>query len=254
LAIRVPAYQDVPRYTDVQRIFNKSCIECHGGLGYPPFAAFFPADYINFSEEDAPADGNRLTRSYGYATSFVTTDPATSYLYLRITDTSEACPYGVMPCGGPPLAKADIETIRRWVVGSTPASRRAIRTSPPSMAFPTISRSAGEFTLLKGEALEIERARHRCRPMRRCPPNAHTGLSSCASLNSAAAIRVGPHRISYQPNLSGEPDPSGMQLRIDGAGSSRRFGGAASRCRKAAASPTTAPGASRSSFRAAPTS
>ena len=30
----------VPTYTDVQRIFNKSCIECHGGLGYPPYSSY----------------------------------------------------------------------------------------------------------------------------------------------------------------------------------------------------------------------
>jgi hypothetical protein len=211
----LPAYQDVPRFTDVQRIFNKGCIECHGGLGYPPFAAFFPADYIDFSEEDAPADGNRLTRSYGYATSFVTTDPATSYLYQRITDPSEGCPYGVMPCGGPPLAKADVETIRRWIVGSTPAT-----SGDPHIT--TVNgvhydfQSAGEFTLLKGEGLEVQARQRPVETSTPLPPNAHTGLTSCASLNSAAAIRVGPHRISYQPNLSGEPDPSGMQLRIDG--------------------------------------
>ena len=34
------AATDIPRYTDVQRIFNKSCIECHGGLDYPSFAKF----------------------------------------------------------------------------------------------------------------------------------------------------------------------------------------------------------------------
>ncbi|MGR9037486.1 MAG: hypothetical protein ACU83O_13025, partial [Gammaproteobacteria bacterium] len=34
--------------------------------------------------------------------------------------------------------------------------------------------------------------------------------------NSAAAVRVGTHRITYQPNLIGRPDPEGLQLRIDG--------------------------------------
>ena len=34
---RLPAADAVPTYTDIQRIFNKSCIECHGGLGYPPY-------------------------------------------------------------------------------------------------------------------------------------------------------------------------------------------------------------------------
>ena len=211
----LPAYNDVPRYTDVQRIFNKSCIECHGGLGYPPFAAFFPADALDFSEEDAPLDGNRLTRSHDYAASLVTTNPVTSYLYQRITDTSEACPFGVMPCGGPPLAKADIETIRRWIVGGAPAT-----SGDPHIT--TVNgvhydfQSAGEFTLLRGEALEVQARQTPVQTDAPLGPNAHTGLASCASLNSAAAIRVGPHRITYQPNLSGEPDPRGMQLRIDG--------------------------------------
>jgi hypothetical protein len=36
------------------------------------------------------------------------------------------------------------------------------------------------------------------------------------SLNTAVAARVGKHRVTYQPNLSGVPDPSGLQLRVDG--------------------------------------
>ncbi|HET8647181.1 MAG TPA: hypothetical protein VFO85_16920, partial [Vicinamibacteria bacterium] len=46
--------------------------------------------------------------------------------------------------------------------------------------------------------------------------NAHTGLATCVSLNTAVAARVGKHRVTYQPNLSGVPDPSGLQLRVDG--------------------------------------
>lgn len=46
--------------------------------------------------------------------------------------------------------------------------------------------------------------------------DAHDGLSTCVSLNTAVAARVGEHRITYEPNLSGVPDPTGMQLRIDG--------------------------------------
>lgn len=42
------------------------------------------------------------------------------------------------------------------------------------------------------------------------------GLGVCVSLNSAVATRVGPHRVTYEPNVSGVPDPTGMQLRIDG--------------------------------------
>jgi len=46
--------------------------------------------------------------------------------------------------------------------------------------------------------------------------DAHDGLSTCVSLNTAVAARVGEHRVSYEPNLSGVPDPSGLELRVDG--------------------------------------
>jgi hypothetical protein len=47
-------------------------------------------------------------------------------------------------------------------------------------------------------------------------PDPHDGLATCVSLNTAVAARVGNHQISYEPNTSGVPDPSGLQLRIDG--------------------------------------
>lgn len=37
-----------------------------------------------------------------------------------------------------------------------------------------------------------------------------------ASVNTAIATRVGQHRVTWQPNISGKPDPSGLQLRVDG--------------------------------------
>lgn len=77
--------------------------------------------------------------------------------------------------------------------------------------------SAGEFTALRGEGLEIQ--------VRQTPiatsfypgPNLHTGLATCISLNTAVAALVGTHRVSLQPNITGVPDPSGMQLRVDGS-------------------------------------
>ncbi len=36
------------------------------------------------------------------------------------------------------------------------------------------------------------------------------------SVNTAIAARVGKHRVTWQPHLSGVPDPSGLQLRMDG--------------------------------------
>lgn len=47
--------------------------------------------------------------------------------------------------------------------------------------------------------------------------DSYDGLTTCVSLNTAVAARVGKHRVTYEPNLSGVPDPSGLQLRIDGS-------------------------------------
>jgi hypothetical protein len=41
------------------------------------------------------------------------------------------------------------------------------------------------------------------------------GLVSCLSGNTAVAARVGKHRVTYEPSF-GVPNPSGLQLRIDG--------------------------------------
>jgi hypothetical protein len=204
----------IPTYTDVQRIFNKSCIECHGGLDYPPYNNY--GSFLDLSEDESPAAGAaRLDRSHAVALAVTTNDPATSFLYDKITRTSEDCPFGVMPCGGPALSKTDVETIRRWIVGARPNTA-----GDPHLT--TIDgthydfQSAGEFVLLRGENLEIQARQTAVSTDGPLSPNAHTGLSSCVSVNSAVAIRVGKQRITYQPNLNGEPDPEGLQLRIDG--------------------------------------
>jgi lysyl endopeptidase len=44
----------------------------------------------------------------------------------------------------------------------------------------------------------------------------YDGLATCVSLNTAVALRAGGRRITYEPNLSGVPDPGGLQLRLDG--------------------------------------
>ncbi|HMJ48492.1 MAG TPA: Ig-like domain repeat protein, partial [Ferruginibacter sp.] len=46
--------------------------------------------------------------------------------------------------------------------------------------------------------------------------NPYTGLATCVSLITAVAARVGTHRVTFQPNINGIPDPSGLQLRVDG--------------------------------------
>ncbi len=77
--------------------------------------------------------------------------------------------------------------------------------------------SAGEFVSLRdSDGAEVQ--------TRQTPvsttfigTDSYDNLTTCVSLNTAVAARVGEHRVTYEPNLSGVPDPSGLQLRIDGA-------------------------------------
>jgi hypothetical protein len=74
----------------------------------------------------------------------------------------------------------------------------------------------GEFTALKGDKFEVQT---RQRPLSSTwvgGVNRYTGLGTCVSLYSAVAARIGSNRVTLQPNLSGQPDPSGLQLRVNG--------------------------------------
>jgi hypothetical protein len=76
---------------------------------------------------------------------------------------------------------------------------------------------AGEFVSLRdGGGTEIQTRQVPVSTVMNPPVDPYTGLAECVSLNSAVAARVGTHRVTYEPNLSGIPDPSGLQLRIDG--------------------------------------
>jgi hypothetical protein len=77
--------------------------------------------------------------------------------------------------------------------------------------------AAGEFVVARSaDGFEVQ-IRQTAIPTTFFPgPNSHTGLATCVSVNSAVAARVGKHRVTFQPRLEGEPDPSGMELRVDG--------------------------------------
>jgi hypothetical protein len=74
--------------------------------------------------------------------------------------------------------------------------------------------SAGEFIFLRdSKGLEIQ-VRHTPVSTKANPADER---AACVSVNTAVAARVGSHRVTYEPNLTGVPDPSGLQLRVDGA-------------------------------------
>jgi len=81
----------------------------------------------------------------------------------------------------------------------------------------TTSRALAEFVSLRHpEGLEIQTRLAPVATTFNPGPDPHDELATCVSINTAVAARVGKRRVTYEPNLSGVPDPSGLQLRVDG--------------------------------------
>jgi hypothetical protein len=76
--------------------------------------------------------------------------------------------------------------------------------------------SAGEFTALRQPGFMIQTRQRPVSTATAGGTNEYTGLATCVSLYSAVAARIGANRVTLQPNISGQPDPSGLQLRVNG--------------------------------------
>lgn len=77
---------------------------------------------------------------------------------------------------------------------------------------------AGEFTALRNSATRFELQTRQTPVTTTFTPgaNPYTGLASCVSLNTAVAVRVGKHRLTYQPSGDTLIRAEQLQLRIDG--------------------------------------
>ena len=77
--------------------------------------------------------------------------------------------------------------------------------------------SAGEFTMLRGEGLEVQ-TRQSPVPTATVPiTNPYTEITHCVAIYTAVAAKFGSSRMSLQPITSdGKVDPNKMQLRVDG--------------------------------------
>jgi hypothetical protein len=78
--------------------------------------------------------------------------------------------------------------------------------------------SAGEFVALKDSdtGFELQTRQSPVQTSFTPPANAYTGLASCVSLNTAVAMRVGKHRVTYQPAARSQGQAEQLELRIDG--------------------------------------
>ena len=78
--------------------------------------------------------------------------------------------------------------------------------------------ASGEFTALKDQDAPFELQTRQTPVLTSFTPGAHpyTGLATCVSLNSAIALQMGKHRVTYQPPGKAGPTERVLELRIDG--------------------------------------
>lgn len=107
-----PADAGTPAYAAVQAIFNASCTSCHGGSGALNLGASVSyANLVNVAAAGGSCASSGMLR-------VAPGDPTNSLLYRKVAATQ---PCGnSMPRGGPALAPADVEIIRRWIAGGAP--------------------------------------------------------------------------------------------------------------------------------------
>jgi hypothetical protein len=127
-----------------------------------------------------------------------------------------------MPTWGPGTLAGDpsVTAFQAWC-GTPAASGPSNRGDPHLTTTNGINydfQAAGEFVSLRNSDTGFELQTRQTPILTSFTPgaNAYTGLASCVSLNTAAAIRVGKHRISYQPVRGRQANVEQMQLRIDG--------------------------------------
>src|SRR5687767_1721526 len=111
---------------DVQPIFQQHCVKCHGGVKREGGLSLLSA-----------RDAFRPAESGG--TPIVSRRPESSEIVRRVTS---ADPQQRMPAEGPPLAPAQIETLKRWIATGA--------TWPEHWSFAPLSRPS--LPVVKNEA------------------------------------------------------------------------------------------------------
>lgn len=126
-----------------------------------------------------------------------------------------------MPPGAPGSMQLDAAVVafKNWC-GVASNGTTSDRGDPHLTTFNGVDydfQSAGEFVSLRhADGTEIQTRQTPVATASIVGPNPHTGLTSCVSVNTAVAARVGRYRVTYQPNLKGAADPRGLQVRVDG--------------------------------------
>lgn len=202
-------------------IIHDAVLNSLSGLGLPTFAPTWhdpivrSGDTMAWPENPGPMNappscvGCHVQGSAGRFPHISTASPGYcgSVLAKSIQNT--------MPPGAPGTLAGTPEMIalQNWctLAASGDASGRG---DPHLTTFDGINydfQGAGEFVYLRdADGLEIQTRQTPVSTASVVGPNAHTGLTSCVSVNTAVAARVGKFRVSYQPGRNAP------ELRIDG--------------------------------------
>ncbi|HEX2224791.1 MAG TPA: Ig-like domain repeat protein [Thermoanaerobaculia bacterium] len=141
---------------------------------------------------------------------------------------------GASACGNPPSALWDDygKFGVSWTGGGTSATRLRDWLDPLNSGITAMDgdphlttadgihydfQGAGEYVALRhDDGMEIQARTLPISTTFNPGPDPYDGLATCVSLTTAVAANVDGHRVTIQPNLSGFPDPSGLQVRVDG--------------------------------------
>jgi hypothetical protein len=221
-----------------------SCSGCHGTAGAPAFAGRLPhisSDLVEFpgaagycdavlkaavGVRPLPPAGSSIlnvppTMPAGSPGSLACTPnlPATDPRY-------RACGAGLTASCSPGLASTDanylactpeLNALLAWC-GTAPAGDASSRGDPHVTTFNGTRydfQGAGEFVYLRnGSDVEVQVRQSPVSSAAPVGPDAHTGLTTCPSINTALAARIGKNRVSYMPPRYEQQQPP--ELRIDG--------------------------------------
>jgi hypothetical protein len=125
-----------------------------------------------------------------------------------------------MPPSSPGSAAAAANTFKNAWCPNAPNSSSADAGDPHITTTSGINydfQAAGEFTVLRTEETGFELQTRQSPVLTSFTPgaNPYTGLASCVSLNTAVALRVGKHRITYQTGGT-TANEKRLELRVDG--------------------------------------
>jgi hypothetical protein len=114
----------------------------------------------------------------------------------------------------------DVITFKNWC-GTSASSGPSDRGDPHVLTTTGIKydfQAAGEFTALRDSSTGFELQTRQSPISTTFVPGAdsYTGLQTCVSINTAAAFRLGKHRVTFQPGTGKGRSDERLELRVDG--------------------------------------